>query len=131
MHRLSLTTLASRYFMIRFTGQAWQDDGFVAEVLLPDTPLPVVGDAAQVQQCLTNLVFNALEAMREGASDFITKPFSMAQLVVRLSNVCSVRILREQNVRLQAQLEQRHSYSNIIGKSKPICRKVTIGYQDR
>jgi DNA-binding NtrC family response regulator len=44
----------------------------------------------------------------------------MAQLIVRLSNVCSVRFLREQNVRLQAQLEQRHSYSNIIGKSKPM-----------
>jgi DNA-binding NtrC family response regulator len=58
--------------------------------------------------------------MREGAADFIAKPFSMAQLVVRLRNVCSVRILQEQNVRLQAQLEQRHSYANIIGRSKPM-----------
>jgi len=65
-------------------------------------------------------VDRAVEAMLEGATDFIAKPFSMAQLVVRLSNVCSVRILREQNVRLQAQLEQRHSFSNIIGKSKPM-----------
>jgi DNA-binding NtrC family response regulator len=56
--------------------------------------------------------------MREGAADFIAKPFSMAQLVVRLSNVCSVRVLRDENVRLQAQLEQRHSFSNIIGKSE-------------
>ncbi len=63
-------------------------------------------------------VDRAVEAMREGASDFITKPFSMAQLVVRISNVCSVRILREQNVRLQEQLEQRHSFSSIIGRSK-------------
>ncbi len=63
-------------------------------------------------------VDRAVEAMREGAGDFITKPFSMAQLIVRLNNVCSVRLLREQNVRLQEQLEQRHSYSNIIGKSK-------------
>jgi DNA-binding NtrC family response regulator len=63
-------------------------------------------------------VDRAVEAMREGASDFITKPFSMAQLVVRISNVCSVRLLREQNVRLQEQLEQRHSFSSIIGRSK-------------
>jgi DNA-binding NtrC family response regulator len=63
-------------------------------------------------------VDRAVEAMREGASDFIAKPFSMAQLIVRLSNVCSVRFLQEQNVRLQEQLEQRHSFSNIIGKSK-------------
>jgi DNA-binding NtrC family response regulator len=65
-------------------------------------------------------VDRAVEAMREGASDFITKPFSMAQLVVRIANVCSVRILREQNVRLQEQLEQRHSFSSIIGRSKPM-----------
>jgi DNA-binding NtrC family response regulator len=61
-----------------------------------------------------------VEAMREGAGDFIAKPFSMAQLLVRLSNVCSVRMLREQNVRLQEQLEQRFSFSNMIGKSKPM-----------
>ncbi len=65
-------------------------------------------------------VDRAVEAMREGAADFIAKPFSMAQLIVRLDNVCSTRLLREQNVRLQEQLEQRHSYSNIIGKSKPM-----------
>jgi DNA-binding NtrC family response regulator len=63
-------------------------------------------------------VDRAVEAMREGAADFIAKPFSMAQLIVRLSNVCSVRLLQQQNVRLQQQLEQRHSFSNIIGKSK-------------
>ena len=63
-------------------------------------------------------VEKAVEAMREGAADFIAKPFSMAQLLVRLSNICSVRKLREQNVRLQEQLERRFSFSNIIGKSK-------------
>ena len=65
-------------------------------------------------------VDRAVEAMREGAADFIAKPFSVAQLIVRLNNVCSARLLKEQNVRLQEQLEQRHSYSNIIGKSKPM-----------
>ncbi len=63
-------------------------------------------------------VEKAVQAMREGAADFIAKPFSMAQLLVRLSNICSVRQLREQNVRLQKQLERRFSFSNIIGKSK-------------
>ena len=38
--------------------------------------------------------------------DFIAKPFSIAQLLVRLENVCSVRQLREQNVRLQEQLDK-------------------------
>jgi DNA-binding NtrC family response regulator len=63
-------------------------------------------------------VDRAVEAMRNGAADFIAKPFSIAQLMVRLENVCSVRLLREQNVRLQEQLERRHSFSKIVGKSK-------------
>ncbi len=50
-------------------------------------------------------VGQAVEAMQEGAVDFIAKPFSMAQLSVRLDNVCAVRQLRAQNVRLQEQLE--------------------------
>jgi DNA-binding NtrC family response regulator len=63
-------------------------------------------------------VDRAVEAMRDGAADFITKPFSMSQLLVRLENVCSIRTLREQNVRLQQQLETRYSFSRIVGKSK-------------
>jgi DNA-binding NtrC family response regulator len=75
-------------------------------------------DATVVIITAHGTVDRAVEAMREGAEDFIAKPFSMAQLIVRLSNVCSVRLLQQQNVRLQQQLEQRHSFSNIIGKSK-------------
>jgi len=63
-------------------------------------------------------VGQAVEAMQEGAVDFITKPFSMAQLLVRLDNVCAVRQLRAQNVRLQEQLEARNSFAQMIGKSK-------------
>jgi DNA-binding NtrC family response regulator len=63
-------------------------------------------------------VDRAVEAMRNGAADFIAKPFSISQLMVRMENVCSVRLLREQNVRLQEQLEKRHSFSKIVGKSK-------------
>ncbi|MGD8439501.1 MAG: sigma-54 dependent transcriptional regulator [Holophagae bacterium] len=80
------------------------------KALQPDTTMLIITAHGTVDR--------AVEAMREGASDFITKPFSMAQLVVRISNVCSVRMLREQNVRLQEQLEQRHSFSSIIGRSK-------------
>jgi DNA-binding NtrC family response regulator len=80
------------------------------KALQPETTVLIITAHGTVER--------AVEAMREGASDFITKPFSMAQLVVRVANVCSVRLLREQNVRLQEQLEQRHSFSSIIGRSK-------------
>ena len=37
---------------------------------------------------------------------------------MRLENVCSFRQLKEQNVRLQEQLEKRFSFGKIVGKSK-------------
>ncbi|MCG6924826.1 MAG: sigma-54 dependent transcriptional regulator [Acidobacteria bacterium] len=63
-------------------------------------------------------VEKAVAAMREGAADFVTKPFSMAQLLIRIESVCSRRQLQEENVRLREQLEERYSFSNIIGKSR-------------
>jgi len=80
--------------------------------LQPDTTVVIITAYGTVER--------AVGAMREGAADFITKPFSVAQLLVRLDNLCSVRALREQNQRLQQQLEQRYSFGNIIGKSKPM-----------
>jgi DNA-binding NtrC family response regulator len=77
-------------------------------------------DVAVVMITAHGSVDRAVEAMRNGASDFIAKPFSISQLMVRLDNVCSVRQLREQNVRLQEQLEKRHSFSKIVGRSKPM-----------
>ena len=65
-------------------------------------------------------VDRAVEAMREGAADFVSKPISMSQLMVRLENVCSIRHLRKENVRLQEELEKRYSFSKIVGKSKPM-----------
>jgi len=63
-------------------------------------------------------VDRAVEAMREGAADFVSKPISMSQLMVRLENVCSIRHLRNENVRLQQELEKRYSFAKIVGKSK-------------
>ena len=64
----------------------------------------------------------AVEAMRNGAADFVSKPFSMSQLKARLEKLYEVSKLREENVRLQGELEKRHEFSKIIGKSKPMQR---------
>ena len=80
------------------------------KALHADTTVVIVTAFGSVEQ--------AVEAMRQGAADFIAKPFSVSQLLVRLENICSIRTLQEQNVRLQEALEGRHSFSSIIGKSK-------------
>jgi len=104
---------------------------FLHEFVLTDLVMPRFGGmevlrrVKSIQPATTVVIITAhgtvekaVEAMREGAVDFFTKPFSMAQLFVRLSNICSFRRLSEQNVRLQEQLEAKYSFSNIIGRSK-------------
>jgi DNA-binding NtrC family response regulator len=101
-------------------------DLVLADLVMPNMPgldllrriKPLQPETTVVIMTAHGSVERAVEAMREGAADFITKPFSMAQLLVRLDNVCSMRVLREQNERLQEQLEDRYSFSNIIGRSK-------------
>jgi len=106
---------------------------FLHEFVLTDLVMPRIGGmevlrrVKLIQPATTVVIITAhgtvekaVEAMREGAVDFFTKPFSMAQLFVRLSNICSFRRLSEQNVRLQEQLEAKYSFSNIIGRSKPM-----------
>jgi two-component system response regulator HydG len=80
------------------------------KAMQPDTTVVIITAHGTVD--------SAVEAMRQGAADFIAKPFSMVQLILRLNNICSFRLLREQNIRLQEQLEKRFSFGNIIGKSK-------------
>jgi DNA-binding NtrC family response regulator len=82
------------------------------KALQPSTAVVIITAHATVD--------TAVEAMRSGAADVITKPFSISQLLLRLENVCSLRQLKEQNVRLQEQLERRFSFGKIVGKSKPM-----------
>jgi DNA-binding NtrC family response regulator len=82
------------------------------KTLHPETVVVIITAHGSVEK--------AVEAMREGASDFISKPFSMAQLLVRLKQVIARSPLHEQSLRSQQQLQERHSFANIIGRSRPM-----------
>ncbi|MBI4495713.1 MAG: sigma-54-dependent Fis family transcriptional regulator [Deltaproteobacteria bacterium] len=66
----------------------------------------------------TRTVRTAVEAMRLGAHDYITKPFDVEELrLVALKSLESSR-LRMENLRLQGEVEDRYHFDNIIGRSK-------------
>lgn len=52
--------------IVQLTRHRMEIGGVELECRIPKEPLEIWGDPTQIQQCLTNLVFNALEAMPQG-----------------------------------------------------------------
>ncbi|HAO94335.1 MAG: hypothetical protein A2X93_09895 [Deltaproteobacteria bacterium GWC2_56_8] len=63
-------------------------------------------------------VDTAVEAMKYGAYDYITKPFSMDELLLMVKRVIRYKDLEEENLLLKEQVEGRYNFSGIIGKSE-------------
>jgi two-component system, NtrC family, response regulator HydG len=62
-------------------------------------------------------VETAVEAMRKGAFDYITKPVDIEELKLVIERALSFRILSEENKTLKHRLGERFAFDNIIGKS--------------
>lgn len=62
-------------------------------------------------------VETAVEAMKLGAYDYVTKPFAMDELLLVVDRVTKVLALRQENVQLREELEGRFSFEGILGKN--------------
>jgi DNA-binding NtrC family response regulator len=70
-------------------------------------------------------VETAVEAMKEGAYDYISKPFNLDEFQVLVANALERRELRTTVHRLQRDLQHRYGFARIIGRSgimQDICR---------
>jgi len=63
----------------------------------------------------------AVEAMKLGAYDYITKPFKLDEVNLIVRNALERKRLRDENIYLRRQLETQHRFENIIGKSARIA----------
>src|ERR1700722_1964578 len=59
----------------------------------------------------------ARAAFKNGAMDYITKPWSNDELLAQVAQAVESRRLRDENVQLKRALKQRFNFPNIIGKS--------------
>lgn len=74
-------------------------------------------------------VDTAVEAMKIGAYDYITKPFSMDEFILTVKRLIALRDLEDENIYLKEKIEERYEFSGIIGKSdkmKDIFEKIEI-----
>ena len=62
-------------------------------------------------------VQTAVEAMRIGAFDYITKPFNLDELMLVINKALSVSKLQKENVMLKMQLKKRYNFKGLIGDS--------------
>ena len=83
-----------------------------ARDLSPETAVIVVTAVATTE--------TAVEAMKLGAYDYITKPFKLDEVNLIVQNGLERKRLRDENLYLRRQLETQYRFENIIGKSARI-----------
>ena len=83
-----------------------------AKEISPDTTVIMITAVASTE--------SAVEAMKLGAYDYITKPFKLDEVNLIVRNALERKRLRDENLYLRRQLETQHRFENIIGKSSRI-----------
>jgi len=68
----------------------------------------------------------AVDAMKMGAYDYITKPFKNEEIRMVIQKALEKRRLRKENLLLKREIESRAGFENFLGKSEPMQRIFSI-----
>ena len=105
------------------------------DLLLADIKMPVMSglelleivkkdipDLTVIMMTAYGHVEMAVEAMKQGAYDFITKPFEHEALIMRLKKALERGELIRENTRLQRACSGESTFHNLVGKSRSMQR---------
>ncbi|HEY4491285.1 MAG TPA: sigma-54 dependent transcriptional regulator, partial [Acidobacteriota bacterium] len=76
----------------------------------PDIPIIMVTAYASLE--------NAIECMKQGAFDYITKPFKNDAVLLAIKKAIQQRALVRENKNLKSQLKEIYGFENIVGHSE-------------
>jgi len=80
-------------------------------------------DAAIIMMSAYGTIDTAVEAMKLGAADYISKPFKPDEILLKLAQIEERNRLRQENIRLRDAVQQTFSFQNIVAKSQSM-RKI-------
>jgi DNA-binding NtrC family response regulator len=104
---------------------------FAFDILITDLRLPGMGGREVLDAALERYpdiiavvitgygtVKDAVDAIKQGAADFVTKPFQFDALLHVVQSAVEQRRLKSENAYLRSQLEDRYRIDGLIGKSR-------------
>ena len=101
-------------------------DLVLCDILMPDgngldllREIKAVGDGSPPVIMMTAYTStkSAIEAMKLGAADYVSKPFDVDELKIVAQKALERAELADENVYLRRELEKKYTFNNIIGKS--------------
>jgi two-component system response regulator PilR (NtrC family) len=103
-------------------------DLLICDIKMPDmNGVEVLRAAKRIDQDIVAMMVTAfastqtaIEALRLGACDYLSKPFDVDELKIKVREKLESRDLRQENVLLKRALGARHEFSNIVGRSEPM-----------
>ncbi len=105
---------------LRMPGGSGRDLLHALQKSRPDLPVIIMTAYATVR--------GAVDLVKEGAFDYVAKPFEMDDVVATLERALKIRAVVGENARLRSELEGRYRFDNLIGESEPfrdMLRQVT------
>src|SRR5256885_729647 len=109
---------------------------FAFDIIITDLRLPGINGSEVLESAVARYpdivaivvtgfgtVKDAVEAIKRGAWDFVSKPFQIDELLHALDSALEQRRLKSENAYLRAQLEERYRFEGLIGKS-PVMKRL-------
>jgi len=137
--RTIVDALTDAGYEVRGTGDG--TDGFQLirdefwDVALLDLKLPgmdgltILGKAREIRPETTIIMMTAfasiqtaVEAMKAGAHDYLTKPFTTDELLLKLERLFEYRAKAAENVVLKKALESEYAFRSMVGRSRSMRR---------
>jgi DNA-binding NtrC family response regulator len=108
-------------------------DVAVTDVRLPDMDgfdivrqITREGDAPVIVMTAYGTIRDAVEAMKLGAFDYITKPFSLDEFLMLIERALELKRLKEENIRLRKELNTCNRAPKIIGEGVAMKRVFSL-----